>query len=70
MAAEGDLALDAAGVRAAAEEALSALKEAQKIRNSLTGASNSVHSARETLDLMVSRVEASLSKVETLIAAA
>ena len=42
MAAERELALDAAGVRDAAEEALSALKDAQKIRSSLTGASKGV----------------------------
>ena len=53
MAAERDLALDAAGVRDAAEEALSALKDAQKIRSSLTGASKSVEAARDTLDAMV-----------------
>ena len=57
MSAERDLALDAAGVRDAAEEALSALKEAQKIRSSLTGASKSVDAARDTLDTMVGRVE-------------
>src|SRR4051794_34541776 len=67
MAAERDLALDAAGVRDAAEEALSALKEAQKIRSSLTGASKGVEAARGTLDAMVMRVEASLARVETLI---
>ena len=60
MAAERDLALDAAGVRDAAEEALSALRDAQKIRSSLTGASNSVKTAHETLDAMVARVQASL----------
>ena len=70
MTAERDLALDAAGVRDAAEEALSALKEAQKIRSSLTGASKGVAAARETLDLMVGRVEAQLARVETLIDAA
>ena len=70
MAAERDLALDAAGVRDAAEEALSALKDAQKIRSSLTGASKSVTAARETLDAMVERVESSLSRVESLIAEA
>ena len=53
MSAERDLALDAAGVRDAAEEALSALKDAQKIRSSLTGASKSVDAARDTLDTMV-----------------
>jgi hypothetical protein len=67
MSAERDLALDAAGVRTAAEEALSALKEAQKIRSSLTGASKGVEAARETLDSMVLRVETSLARVETLI---
>jgi hypothetical protein len=70
MSAERDLALDAVGVRDAAEEALSALKDAQKIRSSLTGASKSVESARDTLDTMVGRVEASLTKVESLIDAA
>jgi hypothetical protein len=67
MAAERHLALDAAGVRDAAQEALSALKDAQKIRNSLTGASKGVEAARGTLDAMVTRVEASLARVETLI---
>ena len=67
MAAERDLALDAAGVRDAAEEALSALKDAQKIRSSLTGASKSVDAARDTLDAMVTRVHTSLARVETLI---
>ncbi len=67
MSAERDLALDAVGVRDAAEEALSALKDAQRIRSSLTGASKSVDSARETLDSMVSRVESSLARVESLI---
>ena len=70
MSSERELALDAAGVRDAAAEALSALKEAQKIRSSLTGASNSVKAARETLDAMVARVEAHLARVEKLIAAA
>ena len=70
MAAERDLALDAVGVRDAAEEALSALKDAQKIRSSLTGASKSVDAARDTLDSMVGRVEISLARVETLIAEA
>ncbi len=70
MSAERDLALDAAGVRDAAAEALSALKEAQKIRSSLTGASKSVDAARDTLDSMVGRVEKSLTKVESLIDAA
>ena len=69
MAAERDLALDAAGVRDAAEEALSALRDTQKIRSSLTGASNSVKAAHETLDGMVARVQASLARVESLVSA-
>ena len=68
MAGERSLELDAAGVRDAAEEALSGLRDAQKIRSSLTGASNSVDAARRGLDAMVSRVQASLERVETLIA--
>jgi hypothetical protein len=70
MSAERDLALDAAGVRDAADEALSALKEAQKIRSSLTGAKKNVDNAHDVLDGMVSRVEKSLARVETLIAQA
>jgi hypothetical protein len=70
MATEKGLELDAAGVRDAAEEALSALREAQRIRSSLTGATKSVEAARETLDAMVDRVRASLERVESLIAAA
>jgi hypothetical protein len=69
MAAERDLALDAAGVRDAAEEALSALRDAQKIRSSLTGANNSVKAAHDTLDAMVGRVQAALARVESLVSA-
>jgi hypothetical protein len=69
MARERTLEVDAAGVRDAADEALSALRDAQRIRSSLTGASNSVKGAREALDAMVARVQASLERVEGLIAA-
>jgi hypothetical protein len=70
MTRERELALDAAGVRDAAEEALSALKQAQRVRASLTGARKGVDGAREALDGMVARVEASLERIETLIIAA
>jgi hypothetical protein len=70
MAAEKGLDVDAAGVRDAADEALSALKDAQKIRRSLTGATNNVEGAKQALDVMVARVEASLARVETLVSAA
>jgi hypothetical protein len=68
MAGERQLQIDAPGVRDAAQEALSALKEAQRIRSSLTGATNSVNGAREALDAMVARVQSSLERVESLIA--
>jgi len=67
MAEEQDLEVDAAGVRTAAEEALSALRDAQRIRQSLTGASRGVEGARAALDAMVARVQAALERVETLI---
>jgi hypothetical protein len=70
MAVERELQLDAAGVRDAADEALAALKGAQKIRASLTGATKGVDGARQALDEMVARVEASLTRVESLIAEA
>jgi hypothetical protein len=69
MAGEGALEVDAAGVRDASEEALSALRDAQSIRGALTGASKNVDNARKTLDAMVARVQASLERVEGLIAA-
>jgi hypothetical protein len=69
MARERTLQVDAAGVRAATEEALSALRNAQGIRGALTGATNNVASARKTLDDMIASVEKSLERVEGLIAA-
>ncbi|HEV2076172.1 MAG TPA: hypothetical protein VGR10_08015 [Thermoleophilaceae bacterium] len=69
MAREQGLEVDAAAVRAAAEEALSTLKEAQKVRLALTNITNSASGARETFDAMVARVQASLERVEALIAA-
>ncbi len=69
MSLERELKLDAAGVRDAAEEALSALRDAQRIRGALTGARNNVDGARAALDAMVARVQSSLERVESLIAA-
>jgi hypothetical protein len=69
MAAERELQIDAPGVRDAADEALEALREAQRIRSSLTGARKGVDGAREALDAMVARVETSLTRIESLIAA-
>jgi hypothetical protein len=69
MARERTLKVDAAGVRDASEEALSALREAQSIRGALTGASKNVENARKTLDTMVARVQASIERVEGMLAA-
>jgi hypothetical protein len=69
MATEKLLGVDAAGVRDAADEAMSALREAQKVRRSLTGATNGVEAARAALDSMVARVEASLARIESLVSA-
>jgi hypothetical protein len=67
---EGELTLDAAGVRDAAEEARSALKGAQAIRLALTGADKSVAKAREGVDELVSAVDQRLERIESLVAAA
>ena len=69
MAREQGLEVDAAGVRAATDEALSALSDAQKIRLALTNITNTASGTRETFDSMLARVKASLERVEALIAA-
>ncbi len=53
LAREGELEVDAAGVRDAAEEAASALKKAQSIKLALTGATDSVARARDGLEEML-----------------
>jgi hypothetical protein len=69
MTLETELQLDAPGVQAAADEALEALRDAQRIRSALTGASNSVEGARKSLDAMVGRVDTALHRIETLAGA-
>jgi len=66
MTQEAELKLDAAGVKAAADEALEALRDAQRIRSSLTGATNSVEAARKALDAMVTRTQSALARIESL----
>jgi hypothetical protein len=68
MAREQTLEVDAAGVRAATDEALSALNEAQRIRRALTSISDTASGTRQTFDSMLERVKASLERVEALIA--
>jgi Uncharacterized protein conserved in bacteria (DUF2130) len=67
---EGELTLDAAGVRDAAEEARSVLKTAQSIRLALTNADKSVSKAREGVDDMVDAVDGQLERIESLVASA
>ena len=67
---EGELTLDAAGVRDASEEARSALKSAQSIRLALTNADKSVSKARQGVDELVASVDAQLERIESLVAAA
>ncbi|HEX6115728.1 MAG TPA: hypothetical protein VFY99_01420 [Solirubrobacterales bacterium] len=70
LAREGELEVDAAGVRAAAEEAQSALKKAHSIKLALTGATDSVARAREGLEEMLTEVRDPLVRIESLIDAA
>jgi hypothetical protein len=67
---EGELSLDAAGVRDAVEEARSALKNAQAIRLALTNAGKSVARAREGVDELISSVDGQLERIESLVAVA
>ncbi len=64
------LEIDAAGVRDAAEEAAARLKAANRIRKSLTNVTTSAERARGDLDEMIADVERSLTRIESLIAAA
>ncbi len=66
----GELEVDAAGVRDAAEEAGARLKRANKVRKSLTNVTNSADAAREEFDEMIADVERCLARIEGLVAAA
>jgi hypothetical protein len=63
----GTYEVDAAGVRAATEEAQSKLKTVNRIRKSLTSITTSAERAREDVDEMVAEVEKCLVRVESLI---
>ncbi len=67
---EGELSLDAGGVRDAVEEARSALKSAQAIRLALTNAGKSVTKAREGVDELVDSVDGRLERIEVLVSSA
>jgi hypothetical protein len=70
MARDRDLTVDAAEVRAATEEAISCLKQAQAIRSTLTGIKTSSDKARSGLDGMVAAIEEKLGRIDSLVAEA
>jgi hypothetical protein len=68
IARDGELEVDAAAVRDAAQDAVSTLKQAQAIRSTLTGIKTSSDKAREGLDALVASVQAKLERIESLAA--
>lgn len=70
MTRDRDLTVDASEVRAAAEEAISCLKQAQAIRSALTGIKTSSDKARIGLDEMVAALELKLERIDSLVAEA
>ena len=70
MARDRELTVDAAEVRAASEEAISALKQAQGVRSALTGIKTQSDKARAGLDAMVASVQAKLERIDSLVAEA
>lgn len=70
MARDRDLTVDAPEVRAATEEALSCLRQAQAIRSALTGIKTSSDKARDGLNEMVVAVEVKLDRIDSLVAEA
>jgi hypothetical protein len=70
MSRESDLTVDAAAVRDAAAEAVTALKQAQAIRSTLTGIKTQSDRARQGLDGLVDAVETKLLAIDSLVAEA
>ena len=66
---EAELQMDAPAVRDAADEALSALKQAQSIKLNLTKAEAGIQSARDGLEQMAAEVRARLDRIESLVSA-
>jgi hypothetical protein len=64
------LEVDAAGVRAAAEDARARLKCVNRIRKSLTNITNSADRARDDVNEMVEGVESCVERIEQLISEA
>ncbi len=70
MARDHTLEVDAGGVRDAAEAARAALKRANSVRLALTNIDKSSEKAREGVEAIVADVEADLTRIESLVAAA
>jgi len=70
MARDRDLRVDAAEVRAVAQEAVSCLKQAQAIKSTLTSIRNSSDKAKDGLEGMVGDVAAKLDRIDALVAEA
>ncbi|MFN8113896.1 MAG: hypothetical protein U0R51_11950 [Solirubrobacterales bacterium] len=70
MARDRELTVDAAEVRAVAEEATSCLRQAQAIRSALTGIKTSSDKAKTGLNEMVEAVAAKLERIDALVAEA
>ncbi len=68
MARDLDLTVDAPAVRDAAQEAVTALKQAQAVRSALTGIKTQSDRARDGLNGMVAAVEAKLALIDSLVA--
>ena len=69
-AAEAELAVDAAGVQAAAAEAKALLGDARAIKGALTTATNSVEKARTGVETLVGSLLDRLDRIESMVAAA
>jgi hypothetical protein len=69
-AAEAELAVDAAGVQAAAAEAKALLGDARTIKGALTTATNSVEKARTGVETLVGSLLDRLDRIESMVAEA
>ncbi|MFN8161008.1 MAG: hypothetical protein U0R52_08225 [Solirubrobacterales bacterium] len=67
MARDGELEVDAAAVRDAAQEAVATLKQAQAIRSTLTGIKTSSDKARAGLDELVEALRGKLERIDSLV---
>ena len=70
MARDGELEVDGAAVRDAAQEAITTLKNAQAIKASLTGIKTSSDTAYAKLEEMVAAVRATLERIDSLVESA